>query len=109
MKQDEEEKKMAAQSVQDDPARQSHSQGFMKNMDQSIMNKQAKLPTLPDLANSRLSAVSYQNRQQPVEELISEPAATAQPANITGPSQPAGLEERKLRLEAQRDALRKKK
>ena len=47
---------------------------------------------------------------QPMEEIISEPAATAQPANISAPGKKQeSLEERKLRLEAQRDALRKKK
>ena len=38
-------------------------------MDQSIMNSN-KMPVLPDLASSKLSAVSYQKRGgQPMEEI----------------------------------------
>ena len=81
----------------------------MKDMDQNIMSN--KMPALPDLATSKLSAVSYQKRgAQPMEEIISEPAATAQTAKISAPeSNRESLEERKLRLEAQRDSIRKKK
>lgn len=81
---EEESKAQAAQVTASDPARQSHSQDFMKNMDQAIMNK---TPTLPDLTTSKLGAVSYQKRApQPFEEIDQVVAATAQPANISQPS-----------------------
>ena len=67
----------ASQISANDPARQSFSQNFIQNMDQSIMKKKGQ-PLLPDLATSKLSAVSYQKQGgQPMEEIISGSAATA--------------------------------
>ena len=101
---------IAAKATASDPARQSFSQDFMKDMDQDILAKN-KMPALPDLATSKLSAVSYQKKgPQQFEEIINEPAASAQPAKISAPeSNRESLQERKMRLEAHRDSMRKKK
>ena len=86
-----------------------------QNQDQSAQS--AGLGPLPDMASiSKPTAVGYGGKKGPIEEIIDGPVASAQPASITQPQSAAAagsgqesLEERKLRLMAHRESLKKKK
>ena len=107
--------------------RQSHSQGMMMSLDKRVLSQMqdAVNEPLPDIAkSSQASAIQYALKDEPNpldDDLDVALGSKAQAANISAPKSEQktekvtegdgqeSLEERKLRLKARSDALKKKK
>lgn len=85
-----------------DPQRQSYSEGFMKSFD-----RKALAGALPKISADENRGAAAQDEVNPLDDLDVEVGAGA--AQDDKKNNQESLEERKLRLEARRDALAKKK
>lgn len=101
-KPEEEAKVPAAEASASDPARQSYSEGFMKSIDRKALAQ--ALPKI-DAGQNKGAAADMEN---PLDELDVQVGGDKADGDAAKNNQES-LEERRLRLEARRDALQKKK
>ena len=92
----------AAEASASDPARQSYSEGFMKSIDRKALAQ--ALPKI-DAGQNKGAAADMEN---PLDELDVQVGGDKADGDAAKNNQES-LEERRLRLEARREALQKKK